>query len=267
MNTLKVSIVQTDLVWQNPAANCRKIGRQLNSLDQTDLIVLPEFFSTGFYKNPEEHYETMEGDTVVWMLETAKERDAVVTGSVVMQVAAADGPIFLNRMLWACPDGSLDWYDKRHLFRYGGEHHHYTAGAVRKIVKLHEWSIALFVCYDVRFPVWCRNQADYDVALYVANWPYARQYAWDTLIRARAIENQCYVLGVNRVGQNPAGEDYRGGSAILDPLGMPLALCGYCDETIQTVELSKASLQEIRKHFPAALDQDRFMIADQQQWT
>lgn len=261
MHNLKVSVVQCDLSWQDPAANTRNIERQLDTIEDTDLVVLPEFFSTGFYENPEEKYETMESDTVLWMLEIAQSLDAVLTGSVVMQVHDEGSPVYLNRMLWVAPDGAVDWYDKRHLFRYGGEHHHYTAGNVRKIIELHGWSIALFVCYDVRFPVWCRNRSDYDAALYVANWPHARQYAWDTLVRARAIENQCYVLAVNRVGQNPAGEDYRGGSAILDPLGSPIALCGE-SEMIQTATLSKSRLQSIRADFPAAMDQDHFIITD-----
>lgn len=261
MDNLRVSVVQCDLVWQDPVANCTRIGQQLDSIDQTDLVVLPEFFSTGFYPDPEAKYETMESSTVLWMTETARSLDAVVTGSVVMQVKDKGVPIYLNRMLWARPDGTLDWYDKRHLFRYGREHLSYTAGNERKVMQLDGWSIALFVCYDVRFPVWCRNRSDYDVALYVANWPHARQYAWDTLVRARAIENQGYVLAVNRVGENPEGEEFRGGSAIIDPLGKPLSSCG-SSEMIQTTVLSMSALQDIRADFPAAMDQDNFTIID-----
>jgi len=261
MDDLRVTIVQCDLIWQNPAENCKRIERQLESVDQTDLVVLPEFFSTGFYQDPKQKYETMDSDTVLWMTKMASSLDAVVTGSVVMQVMDKDVPIYLNRMLWVCPDGTIDWYDKRHLFRYGGEHHHYSAGNERKIVQQNGWSIALFVCYDVRFPVWCRNRSDYDVALYVANWPNARQYAWDTLVRARAIENQCYVLAVNRVGKNPEGEEFQGGSAIINPLGVPLPLPEQ-EEHVLTTTLSKSALQEIRADFPAAMDQDDFMIID-----
>lgn len=259
MSDLTVSVVQFDLAWQNPEANRSRIRRHLDSLEDTDLIVLPEFFSTGFYENPREKYETMDGDTVAWMSSTAREMDAVVTGSVVMQVEQDGSPVYLNRMLWARPDGTLDWYDKRHLFRFGGEHHHYTAGNARKVIGHKGWLIALFVCYDVRFPVWCRNRGDYDVALYVANWPHARQYAWDTLVRARSIENQSYVLAVNRVGRNPAGEIYRGGSAILDSTGMPLTLCGE-SEIVQTATLSRVRLDEFRSAFPAAMDRDEFTI-------
>ncbi len=261
MDDLRVSIVQCDLVWQDPKTNCSRIERLINSIDQTNLIVLPEFFSTGFYPDPEAKYETMESDTVLWMIEMAKSLDAVITGSVVMKVEHRGAPSYLNRMLWACPDGTLDWYDKRHLFRYGGEHLSYTAGNRRKVMKLDGWSIALFVCYDVRFPVWCRNRSDYDAALYVANWPYARQYAWDTLVRARAIENQSYVLAVNRIGENPEGEVFRGGSAIIDPLGKPIALCEQA-EMIQTATLSNSALRKVRADFPAAMDQDNFMIID-----
>lgn len=258
MNDLVVSIVQDDIAWQDPAANRARIDRHLASLDGTDLVVLPEFFSTGFYTDPSEKYETMGGRTAAWMSRRAADMGAVITGSVVMRLEGKPDT-YVNRMLWARPDGSMDWYDKRHLFRFGGEHHHYTGGD-RRVVFLHKgWPIAPFVCYDVRFPVWSRNRGDYDVAIYVANWPESRQYAWDTLVRARAIENQSYVLAVNRLGTNPNGDRYRGGSAILDYLGKPVADCA-ADLRVATAALSRRELDEYREFFPARMDQDAFTI-------
>ena len=252
---LKVSIVQDEISWQDPAANRVRYQQHFNTLGKTDLVVLPEFFSTGFYLDPAEKYETMCGETVAWMVESAKLMGAVITGSLVIRLEDK----FVNRMIWARPDGSLDWYDKRHLFRFGGEHHNYSGGHVRTIFELNDWRVALFVCYDLRFPVWSRNTGDYDVALYVANWPDARQYAWDTLLRARAIENQAYVLGVNRLGANPLGDTFSGGSAILDYLGQSIVDCG---DRLQTAiaELSITALKEFRQFFPASMDQDSFKI-------
>jgi predicted amidohydrolase len=194
----------------------------LETLGGTDLVVLPEMFSTGFYMEPWHCFETMDGETVAWMRQRAAETGAVITGSLVMQV----GDEYRNRMVWARPDGDMDRYDKRHLFPYGGEHHHFTGGRDRVIMQLGGWRVALFVCYDLRFPVFSRNLGDYDRALYVANWPDARQYAWDTLVRARAIENQAYVVGCNRLGADPTGNTFSGGSVILDFLGKPVVVSG-----------------------------------------
>lgn len=255
MNDLKVTIVQDDISWQDPAANRVRYQGHFDAMVDTDLVVLPEFFSTGFYTDPTEKYETMDGDTVAWMSECASRLGAVITGSLVMQL----DDIFVNRMIWARPDGGIDWYDKRHLFRFGGEHHNYSGGEQRVICEHRGWRVALFVCYDVRFPVWTRNTGDYDLALYVANWPDARQHAWDTLVRARAIENQCYVLAVNRLGKNPNGDTYSGGSAILDFMGQPMEDCE--DQfRIASASLSASGLETFRQFFPASMDQDAFTI-------
>jgi predicted amidohydrolase len=243
--------------WQDPAASRDRYERHLEGLQGVDLVVLPEMFSTGFYMEPWHCYETMEGDTVAWMQRNAAESGAVITGSLVMRV----GDEYRNRMIWARPDGGIDWYDKRHLFRYGGEHHHFTGGQDRVVMDLNGWRVALFVCYDLRFPVFCRNLGDYDLALYVANWPDARQYAWDTLVRARAIENQAYVIGCNRLGSDPKGNTFSGGSVILDFLGKPMVDCG--NRTTMAVEsLSMPDLLAFREHFPAAMDADGFRLTN-----
>jgi len=255
-DTLDVSIIQDEITWQNPEANRKRYDQHFDKIEAADLIVLPEFFSTGFYLDPKEKFETMDGETVSWMQQSAKEKSAVITGSLMMKLEAG---IFVNRMIWVRADGTLDWYDKRHLFRFGGEHHHFTGGNQRTIFEINGWRVALFVCYDLRFPVWSRTRGDYDVALYVANWPDARQYAWDTLIRARAIENQVYVLGVNRIGENPLGDTFSGGSAILDFLGLPIEDCSDERKTASAV-LEKSKLDEFLKYFPAALDRDKFEI-------
>ncbi len=254
---ITVSVVQDDMDWQDPAAARARYDHHLEKLGKTDLVVLPEMFSTGFYLEPWHCFETMEGETVAWMRERSAEVGAVITGSLVMKA----GEEYRNRMIWARPDGSMDWYDKRHLFRFGGEHHHFTGGKDRVVMHLGGWRVALFVCYDLRFPVFSRNRADYDLALYVANWPDARQYAWDTLVRARAIENQAYVAGCNRLGADRTGNTFSGGSAILDFLGKPLVDCG--DRAmVATHALSMSSLLEFREHFPASMDADDFTLKD-----
>lgn len=256
MRDLNVSIIQDELDWQDPAANRDRYTDHIRSLPDTDLIVLPEMFSTGFSMQAKGMHETMGGQTVQWMREQAAQKNAVLTGSLIIE----DGGDFKNRMVWAEPDGEITLYDKRHLFRFGREHINYTAGDERVIVELKDWRLALFICYDLRFPVWCRNRGDYDVAIFVANWPNTRQYAWDTLLKARAIENQVYVVGVNRIGSDEIGNDFSGGSVVHDCLGQPLVDCK--DNCMNaTVTLSREKQQKFREKFPAGLDADEFLIA------
>ncbi|NKB60797.1 MAG: amidohydrolase [Gammaproteobacteria bacterium] len=259
MRDLSVSVVQDVLSWQDPAANRRRYDEHFETLgdgnQKPDLVVLPETFSTGFTMSPWEACETMEGETVNWVTQRARELGAVITGSLIMKLDEQ----YVNRMIWARPDGEMTYYDKRHLFRFGGEHHHYTSGDKRVIVDVNGWRIALFICYDLRFPVWSRNREDYDVGIYVANWPVARQYAWDTLIKARAIENQVYVLASNRLGDDPVGNVYYGGSAILDFMGQPMVDCE--DRVmVANASLSMEPLAKFRDDFPAAMDRDEFEI-------
>ena len=255
MRDLNVAVIQDVIDWQDPEPNRKRYDRHMSYLGNADLIVLPEMFSTGFSMEPWLCPETMQGDTVAWMLDRASQTGAVITGSVIMK----PGDRYLNRMIWARPDGAMKFYDKRHLFRFGNEHINYQSGDKRVVLELNGWRVALFICYDLRFPVWCRNRGDYDVALFVANWPDARQTAWDTLIRARAIENQAYVLGVNRIGVDGIGNTFSGGSVILDFLGQPLV--DFSDREMAICQpLSMEKLQEFRQHFPAALDADDFRI-------
>lgn len=257
MHDLSVSIIQDELDWQDAAANRRRYCRHIASIGETDLIVLPEMFNTGFCMQPEGIHETMDGETVVWMREQARDSGAVITGSLIIDT----GGEYKNRMVWARPDGTISFYDKRHLFRFGEEHIHYTAGGERIVVELNGWRLGLFVCYDLRFPVWSRSRGDYDIAVFVANWPNARQHAWDTLLMARAIENQVYVVGVNRIGSDAIGNDFSGGSVIMDFLGQPIVNCR--DDLMNaSAALSKKQLDKFRTEFPAHLDADNFSITN-----
>lgn len=256
MRPLTVSLVQTPLQWQDPPANRALLAEKLAGLaGRTDLIVLPEMFATGFTMRPEQCAEPPDGPSVVWLLEAAESLGAALTGSLAI---AADGAHY-NRLYWAQPDGRLYSYDKRHLFRMAGEHRHYTAGAQRLTVELGGWRICPLICYDLRFPVWSRNTDDFHVLLYVANWPRARRSSWTRLLAARAIENLCYVIGVNRIGDDGNGISYAGDSAMLDWLGEPLHLCGEREE-VATVELDPQGLIHYRETFPADRDADRFRL-------
>jgi predicted amidohydrolase len=253
---LRVTLVQTELVWQDPPANRRNLAAHFRGLlGHTDLVVLPEMFSTGFSMDAEALAEEMDGPTVGWMREEAAALGCVITGSLIVR----DGGSYHNRLVWARPDGGVEHYDKRHLFRMAGEQQHYTAGARRLVVEIKGWRICPMVCYDLRFPVWSRSRDDYDALLYVANWPQRRASAWATLLRARAIENLCYVVGVNRVGRDGNGATYAGDSVAIDFLGQPLTSEGGGDR-VETAVLDLESLAGYRRSFPAQLDADRFEI-------
>jgi predicted amidohydrolase len=265
LHNLRVSIVQGETRWHDPAGNRDHYGRLMAPLHgTTDLVVLPETFTSGFSNEAIGNAETMDGPTVAWLREQAARLDAAVTGSV--QLRTPEG--VFNRMLFATPDGGLAHYDKRHLFSFAKEHERYAAGEQRVVVAWKGWRILLQVCYDLRFPVFSRNrhdpaqagQADYDLALYVANWPLARAYPWKTLLRARAIENLCYVVGVNRVGTDGNGLHYSGDSAVIDFLGHPLSEATD-EEVTSTMLLQAAPLLEHRARFPALLDADAFDLA------
>ncbi|MFO1408409.1 MAG: amidohydrolase [Steroidobacteraceae bacterium] len=254
---LRVTLVQSDLAWQDPEANRRRLASHFRGLaGHTDLIVLPEMFSTGFTMEAAAHAETMDGPTVGWIREEAAATGCAITGSVVIR----DGESCYNRLLWARPDGTLAHYDKRHLFRMAGEHQHYAAGASRLVVEHRGWRICPLVCYDLRFPVWSRSRGDYDLLVYVANWPARRAHAWAALLRARAIENLSYVAAVNRIGRDGNGATYAGDSVVLDFLGQPISSEGGGDR-VETAVLDLESLRAYRTSFPAHLDADRFELA------
>jgi predicted amidohydrolase len=253
---LRVTLVQAELAWEDPAANRRALARHFAGLaGHTDLIVLPEMFGTGFTMNAAAQAEDMRGPSVDWMREEAAALSCVVTGSLVIR----DGDRHFNRLLWVRPDGEVMHYDKRHLFRMIGEHEHYSAGDRRLECSLKGWRIRPFICYDLRFPVWSRSAGDCDLLIYVANWPSRRHQAWSTLLRARAIENQCYVVGVNRTGRDGNGASYLGGSVAIDFLGEPVSSEGDGDG-VETAILDMASLQAFRAGFPVHLDADEFEL-------
>jgi predicted amidohydrolase len=253
---LRVTLVQADLAWQDPAANRHRLAAHFRGLvGHTDLVVLPEMFSTGFSMAAAELAEDMDGPTIDWMREEAAALGCVIAGSLIVR----DGGRCYNRLVWARPDGSLEHYDKRHLFRLAGEQEHYAAGSRRLVVALKGWRVCPMVCYDLRFPVWSRSRGDYDLLLYVANWPQRRALAWSTLLRARAIENQSYVVGVNRIGRDGNGTTYAGDSVALDFLGQPLSSEGGGDR-VETAVLDLESLRAYRESFPVHLDADRFEL-------
>ena len=259
---LRVSIVQGETRWHDPAGNRAYYGGLIASLHGiTDLVVLPETFTSGFSNEAIGKAEGMDGPTVAWIREQAATLDAAVTGSVQLRT---DAGVF-NRMLFATPDGEVAHYDKRHLFSFAKEHERYAAGKERVVVAWRGWNILLQVCYDLRFPVFARNrfdagrpgELDYDLALYVANWPSARSYPWKTLLRARAIENLCYVVGVNRVGTDGNGLHYSGDSAVIDFLGHAVSEAAD-EEVVTTTTLQAGELAAHRQRFPAMFDGDRF---------
>jgi omega-amidase len=258
MQDLKVTLIQAELVWQDAAANRTRFAEQLASLaDKTDLIILPEMFTTGFTMQPEQLAEPADGPTLQWLREQAAKLNVVITGSV----AVTEGGHFYNRLYWVRPDGSYECYDKRHLFRMAREHEHYVAGTRSIVVELNGWRICPLVCYDLRFPVWSRRRAelDYDLLIYVANWPTVRRYPWQTLLRARAIENQAYCIGVNRFGADGLGYEHSGDSVALDFMGQPLLVAP--EQAWQgSITLSHAALQKFRQKFPAHLDADGFHL-------
>lgn len=255
MSTLKLTLLQQPLVWLDAQANLRHFEMLLEPLRQRDLIVLPEMFTTGFAMNAAENAQP-EAEIVGWLRHWASQTNAMIGGSVALKIA--DGAV--NRFLLVEPGGKVHHYDKRHLFRMADEHHHYLAGIERKIIEWRGWRILPQICYDLRFPVWARNQQDYDLALYVANWPAARTKQWQTLLAARAIENQAYVAGCNRVGDDDNGHHYQGDSVILEMQGEALVQAEPEQAAQLDAELSLEALQAYRKAFPAWRDTDKFLL-------
>lgn len=267
MSSLSVTSIQTHLHWEDKTSNLRMLEDKIMDLpQQTEVVILPEMFSTGFIMNPQILAEKMDGDTVRWMKTVASKKNIILTGSIIIE----EGGDYFNRLIWMLPDGKYGYYNKRHLFAYASENKNYTAGNKRLIASVKGWKINLQICYDLRFPVWVRqksnaqpeeksSQPEYDLIIYVANWPESRSHAWKTLLTARAIENQCYVAGVNRVGNDGNGIYHSGDSMIVDPLGNILYTKAHTEEVFTTV-LHKEKLEAIRKQFPFWKDADNFMI-------
>ena len=276
MSSLTITIIQANLVWENKKANLAMLAQKIESIkEKTEVVILPEMFSTGFSMKPEQLAETMNGETIEWMKKITSSKKIILTGSVMIEDPSTAGQgetKYFNRLIWMLPNGEYGVYDKRHLFAYGDEHNHYSAGNKRLIAQVKGWKINLQVCYDLRFPVWARQNpspnlspggeeqaSEFDLLVYVANWPERRNTAWKTLLQARAIENQCYVVGVNRVGDDGNNIHYSGDSMIIDPLG-EILYTKTNDEDIFTYTLQKEKLDEVREKFPFWRDADSFDI-------
>ncbi len=268
MAKLRISLIQTALHWEDKKANLEMLEKKIFAIpDKPELIILPEMFSTGFSMNNKLLAETMEGDTVDWMRKTAAKKGAVLIGSMIAKEETASENIYYNRLIWMLPNGEKAYYDKRHLFAFGKEDQHYSPGNKRLIASVNGWKINLQICYDLRFPVWLRqsetndnpSSPEYDLLIFVANWPAVRSVAWRTLLQARAIENQCYVIGVNRTGVDGRGLEYQGESMLVGPLGEVVALLD-AEEQIYSHILDHENLEEVRHKFPFWRDADTFFI-------
>jgi omega-amidase len=266
MGLLTITGIQTNLHWEDKKANLESLEEKINSIKQkTEIVLLPETFSTGFSMQPAKLAETMEGETIQWMKRIAAAKKIILAGSLIIE----DGGNYFNRLVWMLPNGQYGFYDKRHRFAYAGEDVQFTAGTKRLIASVKGWKINLLVCYDLRFPAWSRQNVnakdgsvpEYDVLIYVANWPERRVHAWKTLLQARAIENQCYVVGLNRTGVDGNNIPYSGDSMVVDPLGEVLYNKNG-EEDIFTVTLDKDHLNNVREKFPFWKDADRFQILD-----
>ena len=253
---MKIALVQSSLVWENSKANRIHFESMIHAItEEVDLIVLPEMFSTGFTMNPKSVFETMEGETILWLQTVAKAKNCAITGSLVVK----ENNNFYNRLVFVFPTGEIQTYDKRHLFSLAGEEKVYTAGTQKLIVDYLGWKICPFVCYDLRFPVFSRNTEAYDLLLYVANWPRVRIQAWDILLKARAVENICYTIGLNRIGIDHHNIEYNGRSQAIDFLGNPV-LEPQEKEGVFIIELNKESQTATRNQLGFLNDQDAFCM-------
>lgn len=257
MRDLTVSVIQTELIWENIELNLELFDKKIDNIqEQTDLIILPEMFTTGFTMNARVLAQGMNGHSVKWLMGKSREKNAHIVGSMIIY---EDNKCF-NRLVWSNTRGELFTYDKRHLFRMSGEDKVYSRGNKNITINVYGWNVRPFICYDLRFPVWLRNIGnEYDIAIFIANWPQNRSLHWKTLLQARAIENQCYVVGVNRVGQDGNGISYSGDSSIIDFTGNILFQRSH-EVCIYTTRLVYKALENYRESFPAWMDVDSDLI-------
>ncbi len=259
MEKLNISFIQTTLSWENTAENLQHFSNKIAAIkENTDLILLPEMFSTGFSMHPENIAETQNDSTLKWMKKQAELKNAAVCGSIIIK----ENDKYYNRLFFVFPNGDFKTYDKRHLFSFSGEHKKYTAGTEKLIVEYKGWRICPLICYDLRFPIWARNTENYDVLIYGANWPATRILAWDTLLRARSIENLCYTIGINRIGKDPNQNNYNGHSAVYNAVGEKISTNNWEKDFTQTLTLSKEHLRKTRRKFQFLNDKDEFKILD-----
>ena len=258
LEQLKVTIIQSHLHWENPVTNRALFSEKIKNIsEETQLIILPEMFTTGFTMNAAPLAEDTDGPTLGWMQSTAIEKAAAITGSLIVK----ENGQYFNRLYFVFPDGTYKQYDKKHTFTLAGEHKTFAAGKERIIVEYKGWKICPLICYDLRFPVWARNTSYYDLLLYVANWPKKRISAWDGLLKARAIENMAYCIGVNRVGLDGNGFEYNGHSAVYDALGERISTANFEQEFVETITLSKEHITSHREHLQFLEDRDDFTLA------
>lgn len=263
MENIHVALIQSSIFWKDQQKNIQHFTELITRVDdRCDLIILPEMFTTGFVTAPHSHATTMNGEVINWMKKTAKAKNTVLTGSVIIE----ENENFTNRLLWVTPEGIVDYYDKRHLFTFGGEDKNFCPGKENKIFTLKKFHFKPMICYDLRFPVWAKNQYcheegyAFDCLIYTANWPDSRRTVWKTLLQARAIENQCYVIGVNRVGSDGEGLNYAGDSRVINAKGEMLQFTENSSEEIRYATLNKDELCTFRKKFPIGPDWDNFTL-------
>lgn len=257
MNPLNITLIQTSLEWESVDKNLAEFDKKLLQVpSNSEIIILPEMFSTGFSMKTNELAENFNGKAVKWMKSKAHETGKTIVGSIIFK----EGNCFSNRLLWVSPNEEVSFYDKRHLFRMGNEHQYYSQGENHLIVKHKDWRIMPLICYDLRFPVWSRNKNHYDLLIYIANWPEPRREVWKTLLKARAIENQTWVIGVNRIGSDGMDLKYSGDSMVVNPKGHIISNIQPYEDCVSTYSLSLDELQDFRKKFPVGLDADNFRI-------
>jgi predicted amidohydrolase len=252
MKSLSITIIQHNIIWEDPKANINLLDKKITQISDTDLIILPEMFATGFTMHVKEFAQSMNGSLVKWLKKKALKKSVDIVGSIITKQKNQ----YFNRLIWATSTGEIYTYDKRHLFRMAGEDKAYAYGTKHLTVNIKNWKISPFICYDLRFPCWLRNYGNYyDIALFIANWPQKRIYHWQTLLKARAIENQCYTIGVNRVGEDKNKIQYNGNSMVIAPDGEVLLEKDHT-ESVTTILLSKEVLEKTRKYFPVWKDAD-----------
>jgi len=254
---LNIAIIQSELIWENPEQNRHVFSEKINAIsDSVDLIVLPEMFTTGFTMNPTKVAETMDGETINWLKHLAKEKNTAITGSLIIK----EDNNYFNRLVFVHPTGEINTYDKRHTFTLAGEDKIYTSSNKKLIVNYKGWKICPMICYDLRFPVWARNTNDYDLLIFVANWPKPRIIAWNTLLKARAIENMSYTIGVNRIGTDTNGHEYSGNSAVYNALGEEISTIKPYKNITEIISISKEILDNTRNKFGFLEDKDEFRL-------